>query len=210
MARKVDPHQVEQKRSAIADTASRLFATHGYEATSVATIARELGTSSATVFYYFRDKASLFRAAFEQDLSVAEEIAERARGAEDPFTTILDLIAELGADAAEPGAGGMVVEIARRAGQDPELVAVVQQTTEILRRALSGLVARGIDDGTIDPSLDPWETAAWLQTMVDGAYLNAVPGRNPEAELRRTARGYLLPAPDTDHPAGTSEGTTQQ
>lgn len=193
MARTVNPQQVEQKRREIADTAARLFTTHGYENTSVASIAREVGTSSASVFYYFRDKASLFRAAFEQDLNIAEEIAHRARSAEDAFATILDIVADLGADAAEPGADGMVVEIARRAGQDPELVAVVEQTSGILQEALAGLIARGIRENTIDASLDPHETAAWLQTVVDGAYLNATPGRNPEAELRRTVRGYLLP-----------------
>lgn len=195
MARTVNPQQVEQKRREIADTAARLFATQGYENTSVASVARAVGTSSASVFYYFRDKASLFRAAFEQDLSVAEEIAERARGAEDAFATIQDIVADLGADAAEPGADGMVVEIARRAGQDPELVAVVKQASEILREALAGLIARGIRENTIDATLDPHETAVWLQAVVDGAYLNASPGRNPEAELRRTTRGYLLPHP---------------
>lgn len=193
MARTVNRQQVEQKRRELADIAARLFALNGYENTSVASIAREVGTSSASVFYYFGDKAALFRAAFEQDLQVAEDIAARAGRAVDAFTAILDIVADLGADAAEPGADGMVVEIARRAGQDPELVAVVTQTTDILREALAGLITRGIGEGTIDSSLDPQEAATWLQTVIDGAYLNAVPGRSPEAELRRTARGYLIP-----------------
>ncbi|MGD7001323.1 TetR/AcrR family transcriptional regulator [Corynebacterium halotolerans] len=202
MARTIDQEKAKQKRREIADTAARLFATRGYENTSVATIAREVGISSASVFYYFRDKAALFRAAFEQDLAVAEEIAERARRAEDAFAAILDIVAELGTDAAEPGADGMVAEIVRRAGQDPELVALVAQTAAILREALAGLIARGIREGTIDATLDPGATASWLQAVIDGAYLNAVPGRNPEAELRRTARGYLLPQPMPDTPKG--------
>lgn len=197
MARTVNHQQVTQKRREIADTAAQLFALNGYENTSVASIAREVGTSSASVFYYFHDKAALFRAAFEQDLQMAEDIATRAGRAVDPLATILDIIADLGADAAAPGAGGMVVEITRRAGQDPELVAVVGQTAEVLRQALAGLIARGIGEGTIDSSLDPHAAAAWLQTVVDGAYLNAVPGINPAAELRRTTRGYLLPHPTT-------------
>lgn len=202
MARTVDPQKVEQKRREIADTAARLFATRGYENTSVAAIARDVGISSASVFYYFGDKAALFRAAFEQDLKVAEKIAERACGAEDAFAMILDIVAELGADAAEPGADGMVAEIVRRAGQDPELVAVVAETAAVLRKALAGLITRGIREGTIDAALDPDATASWLQAVVDGAYLNTVPGRNPEAELRRTARGYLLPQPAPVPPRG--------
>lgn len=55
-----------------------------------------------------------------------------------------------------------------RAGQDPELVAVVEQTT------------RGIDDGSLDVSPGPWEAAAWLQAVVGGAYLNVVPAPRPK------------------------------
>lgn len=193
MARTVNQQQVQQKRRHLADIAARLFALNGYENTSVTSIAREAGTSPASVFYYFGDKAALFRAAFEQDLQVAEGIAARADQAVDVFAAILDIVTDLGADATEPGADGMVVELARRAGQDPELVALVAQTSDVLRQALAGLIARGISEGTVDASLEPQDAAAWLQSVIDGAYLNAVPGRNPGADLRRTARGYLLP-----------------
>ncbi|MGP6173246.1 helix-turn-helix domain-containing protein [Corynebacterium sp. A21] len=47
--RKVDPQQVERKRREIAEAAARLFSLQGYENTSVANVAREVGASSATV-----------------------------------------------------------------------------------------------------------------------------------------------------------------
>ena len=44
------------KRQAIIETAERLFAEHGYDATSTARIAHEAGVPSGLVFYHFATK----------------------------------------------------------------------------------------------------------------------------------------------------------
>lgn len=175
--------------------AGRLFAAQGYERTSVADIAKAVGTSPASVFYYFNDKAALFRAVFERDLPAAQALITRHTDAQAPVSAILDVLDELAKDAADPNASGMLVELLRRAEHDPALLAVVGRTAEVLRDGLAALITRGIDDGDIDPALDPIETAAWLQAIVDATYLNARPGHSPLPELRRTALGYLTPKP---------------
>ncbi|HLT68072.1 MAG TPA: helix-turn-helix domain-containing protein, partial [Microbacterium sp.] len=73
-ARRVDPERVAWKREQIIVEAGRLFSRQGYERTSVADIARAVGVSQASIFYYFTDKAALFRAIFERDLPVAEAL----------------------------------------------------------------------------------------------------------------------------------------
>lgn len=191
MARTTDPDEVARKRRAIAEHAGRLFARDGFAQTSVAAIARELEISSATVFYYFPDKAALFRAPFEEDLAAAEELARRAEAASDPVEEIVRIVLELAADTDKPEAAGMVVEVVRQAGHDPQLVDIVSRTSRTVQEALAGLVEHGIAQGTVDPDLDPAETAAWLQSIVDGAYLNAQAGRVPERQLRRTTLRYL-------------------
>ena len=110
MARKVDPEKVAQKKAEIADVAARLFAASGFESTSVAEVAREVGTSPASIFYYFPDKASLFRAPFEADLPTAERLIEQHSNTTDPLASILDILSELSKDAAYPYAQGMLVE----------------------------------------------------------------------------------------------------
>jgi hypothetical protein len=67
----------------------------------------------------------------------------------------------------------------------------------VLREGLATLVARGIAAGAVDPRLDPSEAAAWLLTIVDACYLNAAPGRDPTAPLRRTVIAYLTPGGDS-------------
>lgn len=201
MARRADQERIAQKREQIAAQAGRLFAAQGYERTSVAEIATAVGISPASVFYYFNDKAALFRAVFERDLPAAEALIARHADAEEPVSAILDVLGELAKDAIDPGASGMLVELLRRAEHDPDLIAVVGRTSEVVRDGLAVLIERGIDDGDIDPALDPIQTATWLQTIVDATYLNARPGYSPLPELRRTALFYLtaFPSQGVDH-----------
>lgn len=200
MARQADQERIAQKREQIAAQAGQLFAAQGYERTSVAEIATAVGTSPASVFYYFNDKAALFRAVFEQDLPAAEALMAGHADANEPVSAILDVLGELAKDAADPSASGMLVELLRRVEHDSDLVAVVGRTAEVVRDGLAALIVRGIDDGGIDPVLDPIQTATWLQAIVDATYLNAKPGYSPLPELRRTALGYLMkPSQEVDY-----------
>jgi AcrR family transcriptional regulator len=52
-------------KPAIIATATRLFAAQGYEATTTLQIAREVGVTEPAVFYYFKNKQSLFSAILE-------------------------------------------------------------------------------------------------------------------------------------------------
>lgn len=191
--RRADPERIAQKREQIAVEAGRLFAAQGYDRTSVAEVAKAAGTSPASVFYYFEDKASLFRAVFERDLPAAEALIARHVKAPDPVTAILDVLDALARDAADPSASGMLIELLRRAGDDPKLLAVVGRTANVICEGLAALISRGITEGAIDPDLDATETAAWLQAIVDATYLNARPGHSPHIELHRTVLGYLNP-----------------
>lgn len=201
MARKVDLEKVAQKKAEIAEVAARLFATNGFESTSVAQVAREVGTSPASIFYYFPDKASLFRAPFEADLPAAEKLIEQHRNTDNPLASILDILSELSKDAAYPYAQGMLVESLRRMGHDPELVAASEKVAAVQRKGLAELIERSINAGQVDATLDLDHTAGWLMTIVDACYLNAEPGHDPSPEVRRTAQGYLRPGylKESDH-----------
>jgi AcrR family transcriptional regulator len=55
--------QAEQTRLQILDTAQRLFAELGYDATSLQMIADELGLTKAAVYYHFNAKSDILHAA---------------------------------------------------------------------------------------------------------------------------------------------------
>ena len=71
----------------ILETAERLFRVFGYSKTNVADIARELGTSPANVYRYYRSKAEIHHAIAERmlagHLTIAQAIAAEDATAED-------------------------------------------------------------------------------------------------------------------------------
>src|ERR1700730_6587599 len=55
--------QAEQTKHQILETANRLFAELGYDATSLQMIADEMGLTKAAVYYHFRAKSDILHAA---------------------------------------------------------------------------------------------------------------------------------------------------
>ncbi|KAA5829152.1 TetR/AcrR family transcriptional regulator [Saccharopolyspora hirsuta] len=191
MARTVDHERAAARREAIMQAAAALFAERGFESTSAAEIAKAAGLSSGSVFYYFTDKRALFRAIFEQDLPASRELVERHAAGDDPVASILAMVDALAADAMDPLAPGILVEVVRQVGKDPQLEQVIAETTAVLHEGFAALVERGIRTGAIDPDLDPRETAQWIQVVIDGAFLNADPDHDPRPMLRRMITRFL-------------------
>ncbi|GAA4621148.1 TetR/AcrR family transcriptional regulator [Saccharopolyspora hordei] len=199
MARPPDPERAAARRDAILRSAAALFAERGFESTSAAEIAKAAGLSSGSVFYYFPDKRAVFRALFEADLPAARELVARHADGEDPVASILAMVDALAAEALDPLAPGILVEVLRQAGKDPELARVVTETARVQHEGFAALVERGIRTGAIDPTLDPHETAQWIQVVIDGAFVNADPDHDPRPMLRRMITRFLSPPHD---PAG--------
>src|SRR5919106_6667436 len=75
----------QETRQLIADTARRLFAERGFEAVTVAEIAREADVAEKTVFNYFPTKEDLFYSRLE---AFEDELLEAIR-AREPGQTVL-------------------------------------------------------------------------------------------------------------------------
>src|ERR1700709_15226 len=79
-----------QTRARIAEVAARLFLERGYDAVTVAEIAREAGVSSVTVFNHFPRKEDLFLDRAEDALEfVRTAVRDRAPGV-DVLTSLHD------------------------------------------------------------------------------------------------------------------------
>lgn len=196
MARSVDPEQVAARREALTLAAADLFAQQGFENTTAKQIAGAAQLSSGSVFYYFEDKRAVFRSLFERDIPASRELVDRCLHMEsDPLTSINTMVEAMAADTLEPNAVGILVELLRQVDKDPELARVVIENETILREGLATLIRRGIDAGAIDSELDPHEAASWIQSLLDGAFLNAAPETDPRPFLRRTVTRFLVAQP---------------
>ena len=61
--------KARRTRAAILDAAGRLFASQGYQATSVGDVANEAGVSLGTVYQYFRDRSDLVAALLQTQVT---------------------------------------------------------------------------------------------------------------------------------------------
>ncbi|BDH55821.1 TetR/AcrR family transcriptional regulator [Tsukamurella sp. PLM1] len=188
MARTVDPALTARRRAAILDAAAAEFSTAGFERARAADIAARAGVSSGTVFYYFTDKAGLFRALFGTDIERNTELRERALAEPDPRAGIALVVDALAESAVDPVAPGLVAEVIRRVPADPALAEIVATADGLVRDALAEIIARGQADGAFDPGLDPAHAATFLISMTDGAHLA---DGDVRPDVRRAALAYL-------------------
>ena len=87
MSRKVE--QGRATRRELVAIATRLFATNGYDGTSVDDVLREAGISRGALYHHFAGKDALFEAVLEAvEAKVAETLVEAARGVRDPVEVL--------------------------------------------------------------------------------------------------------------------------
>ncbi len=191
MARTVNHQQHRERREAVTAAAAALFARRGFAETTTAQIAREAGISTGSLFYYFPDKPAIFRAIFEQDIPASRELLETHAEPNDPAASILDVVSTLAAPARDELAPGLLVELLRQVGNDPQLMEVVAANEAIVQDGLATLVRRAAADGLADRELDAEKAAAWIRTIVDATYLNAGHDTDPLPMLRLIVTRFL-------------------
>jgi AcrR family transcriptional regulator len=125
-------------RARILEVANRLFLEHGYEAVTVAEIAREAGVSSVTVFNHFPRKEDLFmdRAADAADL-LRSTVRDRTPGV-DALTSLQDTSFRL-FDAQHPlsGVNDHSVPFFRTVAESPALLTRARAIASELQATLA-------------------------------------------------------------------------
>lgn len=157
-----------QRRAQIVDVALELFAARGYDATSLASVARAVEISQPGLLHHFNGKEALLAA-------VLDERDQRAFAAVDidaeydvtPFERALEVADAMVAwnvrhrDLARLGHLGA-------AHHPPLATAWARERTVRIRAQLAGVVAGAIADGTVRDSADPELVAAFVIAGVGG------------------------------------------
>jgi AcrR family transcriptional regulator len=185
----------QQTRELIAETARRLFEERGFEAVTVAEIAREADVAEKTVFNYFPTKEDLFynrMESFEEDLLAT--IRDRGPGVSvlEAFRRFIDqprgVLAEPRADEARE----RLARISRVITQSPALQAREQQVLRRYTESLAALIAE--DAGAAPDDVRPWVAANALmgihRSLIELVRTRTLAGGDDPAALARDLRAH--------------------
>jgi AcrR family transcriptional regulator len=167
------------KRQVIIETAERLFAEHGYDATSTARIAHEAGVPSGLVFYHFATKLDLLLAIVNERPTPSAVLRSAARGRS--VRGRLRAVVSTMADELEHNRAARII-VFREAQARPE---IASRAAELFAEAAATVadILSGADD-LADPARVP--TAAEL--VVSRVFLDIVAlGQTGSAAKRHAA-----------------------
>src|SRR5262249_48571480 len=150
-------------REKILTTASRLFAEHGYENTSLSQVARQAKVSKALIFWHFDSKEKLYRNALRKTLEPyfidVEDLeglgeAEQVAGLIDQF---YDFVSD------NVYSVRFFLNLTLRAERQPdEVLSQVNQLYRVFRGSLADMLERGRRRGVFRADLDPAREAALI------------------------------------------------
>jgi AcrR family transcriptional regulator len=155
-------------RTAIIETAERLFRTMGYQKTAVADIARELRMSPANIYRFFASKSAINEAIAERLLrdltSHAQRIASGDGPAPDRLTALFQIMQQQ----------SMALFFNEKRMHDMVSAAlaenwnVVQRFVDTIDTLLADLVRDGQARGEFDPALDPAKAGSLVHATMLG------------------------------------------
>jgi AcrR family transcriptional regulator len=184
----------ERTHRLIAETARRLFAERGFEAVTVAEVARAADVSQATIFNYFPTKEDLFYSgleAFEEALLAA--IRERG-----PGESVLDAFGRFVLEprgllaATDPDAIEHLSAITRTITESPALLAREQRIFDRYTESLAALLAEeaGAAPDEVEPQVAANALLSVHRALVDYSRRQIMAGvRNPQLARRVRAQG---------------------
>jgi len=188
---------VDAYRQRTVETATRLFAEHGYDGVTMRRIARELGGSAMTPYRYFKNKAEIFdlvRAALFGRFADAQKAAYDSAG--DPASRLLAMRnAYMEFALNDPQSYRLMFELGQDEVEEREEVAEQgARAFSYLLRAVEDAASAGMVDG------DPLTVAHTLWGQVHGLLTLHLAGK---LNLGRTLE-QLLDAPSlVIRPGGT-------
>ncbi|MCW5935616.1 MAG: TetR family transcriptional regulator [Fimbriimonadia bacterium] len=178
----------EQRREQILQGAAKVFARKGYHATTVEEIARELGMTKASIYYYINDKSDLlyqlYRRAMELLLDSQAEIARRAVTADLQLKAMIEEYARI-----VSGSHAMfsVVVLREHHALSPKRRKEIIAMRDEYEANLRACIEQGIQESTFEPT--DVKMAAYV---VLGA-LNWIPTwYNPKGERAKEEIGAIF------------------
>lgn len=152
-------------RMAIVQSAIGRFVVDGFQRTSMADVARDVGLSPSAVYRYFPTKEALFIAAVDDDLAGVVDLVRRTlHGGAPTVSALLAAVrAELGSAVAEHPLAARALTGGEPMG--PERIMALPHLAD-LRADIVGILQRGQRAGVVRPDLPAATLALGIETVV--------------------------------------------
>jgi len=153
-----------ERRAAVVETASRIFAKGSYHGCTTAQIARELGVTEPVLYRHFASKRELYLACLDEVWEQVRELWEKAVANEpDPS----NWIKAIGKAYLEARASARIVlvdlwiQALTEAAGDPEIRRALRDQVREVHEFVADIIRRGQAEGGIVPERDP-DAEAWI------------------------------------------------
>ena len=183
-----------KRREQILEAAVTCFLEAGYHQTGVRDITERAGISLGNLYNHFPGKHDILveiaareRADFEPFLELLSQPAE-------PMELVRRFATEYGTYLAAPENVILAIEITSEAIRKPDIGQLFVDNRSVLLKGLAAVLARGIQDGSMRPTLDPVEAAELVVESLEGSAYRSVLGELPPGKVIPGVRDFILAA----------------
>jgi TetR/AcrR family transcriptional regulator len=169
-------------RTKILETATRLFATHGYDSTSLSNVAKAASVSKALIFWHFETKDNLFQAVLSRTIEPYTIDIDDLDGLSEPvqLRRLIDLYYEFVTE--NVFSVRFFLSLFLREEKRPDsLFGRILDLYRLYQQLLGDVIARGQERGTLSREVDPGLHAGLILSALNGVLVQGFMGE-PEPQ----------------------------
>lgn len=169
-------------RSRILAEAEHRFAAQGYDGVSMREIAEASGVTKANIYYYFRDKESLYLEVLQADMVALIGALNAAAAAPGSCRQRVTSVAGAFSQIMREKTSLIQLTLRQFGGLEPQLRGLVNRYRQDLVRPIASVLQQGVANGELR-ALDPWLAAVSFLGMLSifqASYLLDIPLDRPD------------------------------
>jgi len=176
-------------RTKILETASRLFATHGYGSTSLSVVAKDASVSKALIFWHFESKGNLYEAVLARTIEPyrIEPEAIAGLGVPDQVEHLIDLYYEFVTENVHSVRFFLSLFLRDEKRPDDSFGHVLDMYRHY-RALVVGALRAGQEAGVLTPEIDAEAHGALILSSLNGVLVQALTGETGTASPERLLR----------------------
>jgi AcrR family transcriptional regulator len=154
----------QQRKAAVVQTASRVFAKRSYHGSTTAEIARETGVTEPVLYRHFASKRELYLACLDAVWEQVRALWEKALEAEEDPANWLKTIGKAYLEARAAARIVLVdlwIQALTEAADDPEIRRALREQVREVHRFVADVICRAQEAGGIIGERDP-DAEAWI------------------------------------------------